>query len=78
MHQQCVWDLNVDWEVCFWEKPESEEEDEEEAYKAAMRQAREDKAKFEEQEKARLEEAARFAQAAVDTSPPVDTSPEEG
>merc|ERR1712146_451704 len=26
-HNQCVWALNVDWECCFWEKPESEDED---------------------------------------------------
>jgi len=38
-HQQCVWDLKVDWSACFWEKPESSEDEEEAAerrYSAKM------------------------------------------
>merc|ERR1712098_104641 len=26
-HNETVWDIKVDWEQCFWEKPESEDED---------------------------------------------------
>jgi len=29
-HNQTVWDLKVDWSACYWEKPESEDEEAEE------------------------------------------------
>jgi len=43
-HNETVWDLQVDWASCFWEKPESSSEDEEEAasrrYSKAMEERR--------------------------------------
>lgn len=43
VHQQTVWDLKVDWEACFWEKPESDEDEDEVAarrYEAKMQERR--------------------------------------
>merc|ERR1712118_277364 len=30
-HNETVWDLKVDWDPCFWEKPQSSEDEEEAA-----------------------------------------------
>merc|ERR1712139_104867 len=42
-HNQTVWGLKVDWDVCYWDKPESEDEEEVEArrYAAAMQARKE-------------------------------------
>jgi len=41
-HNETVWDLKVDWEACFWDKPESEDEEEmaERRYSKAIEERR--------------------------------------